>query len=184
MKICIFLLSKKTLIEIGLPGIWYNQHIININKNWFKNYVKTTLQNQFIQKWQGTLDSSSIYTIYRMVKTNFQQSPYLRILVNGCAIPITRFITTNNDLPVNVQRYEDIERRDRICPKCDLIDIGDEFHYLFICPYFVNERNELIPRKFTRRPNLLTFQQLMNCEDKKSLLKLKHFIGLINKALR
>ena len=116
-----------------------------------------------------------------MVKTNFQQSPYLRILVNGCAIPITRFITTNNDLPVNVQRYEDIERRDRIC---DLIDIGDDFHYLFICPYFVNERNELIPRKFTRRPNLLTFQQLMNCEDKKSLLKLKHFIGLITKALR
>ena len=175
---------KKTLIEIGLPGIWYNQHNINMNKNWFKNYVKTTLQNQFIQNWQATLDNDSIYTIYRMVKTNFQQSPHIRILVSSCAIPIIRFITTNNELPVNVQRYEDIERRDRVCPKCDLIDIGDEYHYLFICPYFLNERNELIPKKFTRRPNVFTFQELMNCEDKKSLLKLKHFVGIINKALK
>ena len=40
---------KKTLIEIGLPGVWDNQKTINMDKSWFKTYIKTTLQNQFIQ---------------------------------------------------------------------------------------------------------------------------------------
>ena len=174
---------RTTLIELGLPGVWDNQNTIHLDKTWFKNYIKTTLQNQFIQTWQNTLDNSSMYTIYRMLKPTFSQSSYMRILSNNCAIPITRFFTTNNNLPVNIQRYINIERRDRICPKCEIIDVGDEFHYLFICPFFTRERHDLIPKKFRKRPNALTFQQLMNCDDKITLLKLKHFVGLINKGL-
>ena len=117
-----------------------------------------------------------------MIKANFTQSPYIKMLVSNCSIPITRFITTNNKLPVNVLRYEDIERRERICTKCNLRDIGDEFHYMFVCPYFLQKRNELLPNKFTKIPNAIKFLNLLNSENKNTLLKLKHFICLINKA--
>ena len=174
---------KKTLIEIGLPGVWDNQKIIRMDKVWFKNYIKTTLQSQFISRWQDTLDNTSIYTIYRMIKPTFTQSPYIKILINNCTIPITRFITTNNNLPVNVLRYADIERVNRTCTKCNLRDIGDEFHYLFICPFFTHKRNEVLSKKYTKRPNAITFQSLMNTTNKNTLLKLKHFICYINKVL-
>ena len=76
-----------------------------------------------------------------MIKPNFIQSPYISTLINTCAIPIVRFITTNNNLPVNILRYVDVERMDRICTKCNLGDTGDEFHYIFICPFFTLKIN-------------------------------------------
>ena len=174
---------KNTLIDIGLPGVWENQKTIKMDILWFKNYIKSTLQSQFIQTWQRTLDTTSIYTIYRMVKPTFTQSPYISMLINNCTIPLARFITTNNKLPVNVLRYLDVDRRDRICTKCNQRDIGDEFHYLFICPFFTVKRNEVMPKWYRTRPNAIKFQSLFNTNNKQILLKLKHFICHINKAL-
>lgn len=174
---------KNTLIEIGLPGVWENQKTINMNIPWFKKYIKTTLQNQFIQHWQHVLDTNSIYTIYRMVKPTFTQSPYIKILINSCSIPIARFITTNNNLPINVLRFVNIDRNERLCTKCNRRDIGDEFHFLFICPFFHEKRREVLANKYTQRPNAITFETLLNASDKKTLLKLKHFICCINNAL-
>ena len=150
---------------------------------WFKKYIKTTLQNQFIQNWQHVLDTNSIYTIYRMVKPTFTQSPYIKILINNCSIPIARFITTNNNLPINVLRFVNIDRNERLCTKCNRRDIGDEFHFLFICPFFHEKRREVLANKYTQRPNAITFETLLNESDKKTLLKLKHFICCINNAL-
>ena len=174
---------KNTLIEIGLPGVWDNQKTIKLDRTWFKNYIKTTLQNQFIKGWQDILDNNSMYIIYRMIKPNFIQSPYISTLINTCAIPIVRFITTNNNLPVNVLRYVDVERMDRICTKCNLGDTGDEFHYIFICPFFTLKRNEVLPNWYRTRPNAIKFQSLFNTNSKNILLKLKHFICHINKTL-
>ena len=118
-----------------------------------------------------------------MTIVNFCQRPYMKLLVNGCTIPIIRFMTTNNKLPINVQRYEGIDRNDRLCTKCDLSDVGDEFHYLFICPYFNHKRNELLPEKYIKRPNAIKFEKLINTQDKHVLLKLKHFICIIDKSM-
>ena len=174
---------KNTLIEIGLPGVWENQNVTNMTKACFKNYIKTTLQNQFIQKWQSTLDNESIYTIYRMSNVTFRQRPHIRILVNSCSVPIIRFMTTNNNLPINTQRYEGIDRRERLCRKCELDVVGDEFHYIFVCPFFQQKRNELLPQTYIQRPNVSTFEQPINTDDKCVLLKLKHFICIIDKSM-
>ena len=45
-------------------------------------------------------------------------------------------------MPVNRLRYQNIPRYDRKCEKCDLNEIGDEFHYLFVCPFLtIPEKN-------------------------------------------
>ena len=85
------LFVKNTLIELGLPGIWDNQKTIKLDRNWFKNRIKTIMECQFVQKWQEVLDNNSIYTIYRMIKPSFNQSPYISTLINNCTISITRF---------------------------------------------------------------------------------------------
>ena len=63
-----------------------------------------------------------------MVKTSFHRSPYIQVQNSNCAIAIGRFLTTNNNLPVNTDRYKEVDRADRLCIKCNLKDIGYEFH--------------------------------------------------------
>ena len=37
------------------------------------------------------------------------------------------------------------------CTLCLSSDIGDEFHYLFVCPYFHRERNLFLPKSIIAR---------------------------------
>ena len=50
-----------------------------------------------------------------MLKSNFSRSYYLQILNNNCAIGIARFFTINNNLPVNTERYKEVEREKTHC---------------------------------------------------------------------
>ena len=45
------------------------------------------------------------------------------------------------------------ERNDRTCELCFLNKLGDEFHYLFECSYFEDQRRMYIPRVLSRHPN-------------------------------
>ena len=38
-------------------------------------------------------------------------------------------------------RYNSVPYENRKCQLCDLNEIGDEFHFLFICSKFTDERN-------------------------------------------
>ena len=109
---------------------------------------------------------------YKLFKSSFQQEPFIKFLPQGCAIQIVRFRTTNNCLPVNELRYEGVPRHERICTKCNLYEVGDEFHYLFVCPFFSIKRNELLPRYCIRNPNTLKYITLFNTENKQHYLNL------------
>ena len=52
------------------------------------------------------------------------------------AIILCKFRTTNHILPIELVRWQNIERNNRICLLCDTNDIGDEFHYILQCRYF------------------------------------------------
>ena len=93
----------------------------------------------YILQWHTDLVNSSMYQTYRIFKNNFSCENYFRMLPYNCAISLARFRTTNNPLPVNVQRFINVEREDRICTLCDRREVGDEFHYLFNCQYFTAE---------------------------------------------
>ena len=175
---------RSTLIEIGQYNLWLGQDTNNVNTIWFKNYVKRTLTDLFIQEWHSKISKDSIFTSYRIFKTEFKQEPYIKILPKNCAIEIFRFRTTNSQLPVNSQRYLAIERHNRLCRKCHLEEIGDEYHYLLKCPYFHNKRKELLEKQYYERPNTLQLHKLLNCTSKQILLKLKHFVSVISKELK
>ena len=72
--------------------------------------------------------------------------PYNTKLPSTCALTLFKFRVTDNYLPVNRLRYNNIQRHERKCVKCDLNEVGDEFHYLFNCPFLSDERKECIPK--------------------------------------
>ena len=62
-------------------------------------------------------------------------------------LTLSKFRTTNHKLPVENGRWKNIARENRICPLCNNGEIGDEFHYLFKCQYFGNQRKIYIKKK-------------------------------------
>ena len=174
---------RKTLIDIGMPYLWMYHNVVNVQFIWFKENVTKCLKNLYIQEWFSYIDNSSIYSNYRMFKESFGQDPYFTLLPQDCVLTLLKFRTTNNQLPVNVLRYQDVTRNERICQKCDLGDVADEFHILFTCTFFKRKREELIPTFYRNRPNSIKYKALMQCVEKKVLLKLKRFITIVNREL-
>ena len=53
--------------------------------------------------------------------------------------------------------------------------VGDEFHYLFKCSHFNYIRKRLLNCFYSRAPNSLKFELLMNVQNE---VNAKHFCGL------
>ena len=56
-------------------------------------------------------------------------------------------------MPIEQGRFWGVDRDDRICDIYNLNNIGDEFHYLFECTFFENERKKLLPFDVLKNPN-------------------------------
>ena len=67
----------------------------------------------------------------------------------------------------------------RLCTLCSVGLIGDEFHYMFQCEYFSEERKVSIPKKYIIRPNTLKMNELLNTTNMKVLFKLAKFVKVI-----
>ena len=174
---------KKTLQDIGMYGVWLNQEDITFSPAWFKEKVKRSLLDNFIQSWYSSVDQDTIFLNYRMFKPTFGQERYITLLPTNLAIKLARFRTTNNLLPVNRLRFDHISRNERLCQKCQMEEIGDEFHYIFCCPYFEAKRKACLPQYFQKRPNAIKFNKLFN-SNKKTMLKLTHFVEYVNNEFR
>jgi hypothetical protein len=61
--------------------------------------------------------------------------------------------------------------------------LRDEFHYLFKCQYFGNQRKIYIKKNIRINPNLIKFKLLMTSNSKLELQKLCRFVRIINKGV-
>ena len=61
----------------------------------------------------------------------------------------SRFRCRNHKLPVKNGIYKNIPRSERVCVKCTQSEIGDEFHYIFNCPFFADQRRTYLPKSYT-----------------------------------
>jgi hypothetical protein len=46
-----------------------------------------------------------------------------------------------------------------------LNEVGDEFHYMLVCPFFCHQRERYIPTYYFSRPNVLKFKELLSTEN-------------------
>ena len=121
---------------------------------------------------------------YRMYKNVFGQDSYFSLLPQDCVLTLVKFRTTNNVLPVNKLRCTNVSRKVRLCSKCDLNEVGDEYHYLFAYPHFLAEYDFCLNSfMYNQMPTHIVYF----CLQKKKnplLLKLKHFVTIIETDLR
>ena len=176
------------LFEIEIfPGlIWQNHSTCTLSLNRFKGLITQRLQDQYQQIWHNEIHTNEICISYRIFKTSFGFENYLLWLSKTLKSNLLKFRLSSHKLPIQKLRYSNIPRHQRLCTLCRKNDIGDEFHYLFICDndQIQQTRNRLVPRYFRVRPNALKFENLLNTKSKTRLRKVSRLVGVVLNLFR
>lgn len=167
---------KQILNETGNTGAFSN-NTTQINKS----YIKINLIDQYKQLWNGKMSQSSKAINYNMFKETIEFEEYFKCLPKHLYINVVKFRTSNHKLPIETGRWNGIERSERKCNLCNLKDIGDEFHYLLICPFLAESRKKYIKKYYYKRTNTLKFKELLNTNSESQLRKLSQFVKEIMK---
>ena len=167
------------LNEVGLTFVWLLQGD-GINGIWLKQIVKTRLTDQYITKWRESMEMSSKCDYYKLFKPLHERERYLSIVHSQTYKLVLKFRTCNHRLPIETGRYNNIERRFRLCQQCEQHQLGDEYHYLCKCtnPDIVDARCRFLPNVFN-----FNFQRfcnfLSNLKDEETVINLAKFLKVI-----
>ena len=133
---------KDLLDKLGLSDIWNNQ-ASNLNMNSFKNIVKSRLHDTGIQEWHSSVEENSQCLNYRIFKQSNHFEKYFELLNDLEIKALCKFRCVNHKMPIVIGRHNNIPRNERLCNICDKSQIGDEFHYLFQCSVFEEQRKKM-----------------------------------------
>ena len=169
---------KSILDSLGFSYIWDSQ-AQNMGFSLFKEIVSQRLADTRQQVWHDDVNVNSQCIVYRIYKQKLVFEDYL-VHLNPCDRKFfCRFRCLNNKLPIVTGRYANIPREDRICECCSLNQIGDEFHYLFQCPIFENDRKQAMKNFFWSRPNVQKMDLLFNHSKQTVISKLAKYCKVI-----
>ena len=127
--------------------------------------------------------SGTIIVINIALCDRVSPSNYLDILEDKEKFTLCRFRTTNHRLPVEVGRWKKIIRENRFCHLCSRRELGDEYHYIFDCTEFINERKLYFEFVHINRYNIIKYNNLMSSKSIYTLSKLCKFIRIVNKRI-
>ena len=91
----------------------------------------------------STHSHSHILFTYLCLKTNFRLEKYLTLLRPEYRKSICRLHVSAHRLLIEMGRYNNTPRTERICKNCMLNEIEDEEHFIIRCNKFTKEREEL-----------------------------------------
>ena len=170
---------KTILDNIGMSSTFND--ITNVNKIWFKNTIKLKLNDIYNQNWSIAVFNNSVCLNYRVMTDRKYLQNYLLKLPSQYMYAICKFKCANHRMPIVTGRYTGVEVDNRTCDLCNLNpkEIGDEFHYLFNCPFFREDRVKYIKKFFYTNPNMYKMTQLFNYVGYKEMLNLGKFIYII-----
>ena len=117
-----------------------------------------------------------------MYKSDISLEFYITFLPMKLRTVFSRFRCRNHKLPVETGIYKNIPRSERICVKCTQLEIGDEFHFIFNCQFFADQRRTYLPKYCHIHPSAPKFKRIMN--DKTKLRSSANIIKIILESVK
>ena len=172
---------ESILNNMGFGETWLADEIRDSSSQ-FSGKVKRRLSDMHQQNWHSETHNSGHCVTYRILKNELSLEQYLITVDKKSAITLCKFRAGNSKIPIVTGRFTGTERHNRICNLCQLNEIGDEFHYIMLCPNFLSSRKRFINRTYWTRPNTKKLRDLFSNTDPKELHKLAEFIRGVNEA--
>lgn len=192
-------ITSKHLLQLNKPS-WYGSvnlildfipDIKDISKTSksianFKINMKKTLKSKFLEEWhkEKVKNSDGKLRTYVEYKTNFGKESYLSILSSfEQRRALTKFRISSHHLRIETGRYQGTLLNDRTCNNCTSGDVEDEYHFLFVCTKFSEDREKLYSVIHSNCPNFVNLNikekliWLMNTENKAILIAVGKFIS-------
>ena len=164
----------------GYPGIWDTQQFVHYK--WLITTFKQKSKDIFIQTWNAEINRTSNSNLYKFIHTSFCQRKYIRILNPFYCRVFLSFITRNHRLPIETGRWRSIPVNERKCELCN--DLGDEYHYILICPQFTIHRKKYIKEYYYKRPNMVRFLELIDTNNNSEIKNLAILMNIVMNVIK
>ena len=113
------------------------------------------MKQKYISYWQQALQHSQKLEFYKIFKNEYAPSNYLELSTRTSERrALTKLRISNHKLMIELGRYNQISRDDRICPVCGWNQIEDEIHFLFYCSKYSIMRDNYFNKIQTLIPNI------------------------------
>ena len=91
---------------------------------------------------------------------------------------LSRFRCLADNLKIQKIRYGNrhVDVTELYCEKCDMCAFDDEFHFILVCPYFNDSRQNLLPEYYYKYPTQQKFIQLLSCKNENIIRSLALYI--------
>ena len=155
----------------------------NQNINDIDVHIIRRIYDQYLQQWSTDIRASPKADVYCMTKSDknleIENLKYITVVKNNChRIALTRIRCSAHKLMIEEGRYRNIDRNQRFFPKCNMNVIENEFHFVLVCPFYKQLRNECLPRYYCHWLSLLKFKRYMKSTNKKLISKVAKFVYL------
>ena len=156
-----------------MEDIWENQ----LCGKKFSDNVKQLIRKKYVNAWKIEIFESPKCTNYRVFKRDLKFESYLIKLPFKLRLSFTKFRVSNHRLPIEYGRHINVDRQLRKCFVCEIL--SDEFHALFECVLFHEERNKYLNNGRNGRVNAIQYFNLFNTKSIIQLKKLAQFVKII-----
>lgn len=163
---------KTMLFGLGFGNVWIGQR--NLNGKLFMSEFLQRCVDSDLQNWRNNVSNFGTLRTYRVFKENLILEPYLKMQIPRK----TKYLFTKLrggllHLEANLGRWSQHrkEYETRICPLCNLKNIEDEFHVLFVCPVWSCFRQQLSFYTCFKNKNLVELCNTSNSYLVKDVVK-------------
>lgn len=164
---------KHILYSVGYGDVWEAQTVGSVDG--FMYAFKHRLIDSDKQEWHLNINTSSMFRTYCSVKDALEYEPYLDMnLAIDCQNLLTRLRGGLLAIRINTARwYENTLVEFRKCQFCNLGQIEDEFHFLFVCPVWSGFRARVLKYEEFRVKDL---KGVLSVRDRRMSLDLCDFL--------
>lgn len=163
---------KKILNEIGFNAVWNKQTIDSLTLKVINQRIADLAKQDIF----GKIEDSQKCHFYKYLVDGFYLQCYLRksvpVKFQQC---ISKLRLSSHPLAIETGRYNNTPRTQRNCFSCKNY-VEDEFHFILVCPVYIEYRKNYIKKYFYEKPSMFKLLQLFNNENLKDMCNLGKYI--------
>jgi len=89
---------------------------------------------------------------------------------------LSRFRCSAHRLEIEDGRHRKIPKENRLCKLCNMHQVEDKYHFVLLCPSYIDWIRRCTPRYYWTLPSIHKIQLLMNVNSKKNLKNLAAYM--------